>query len=67
MGDHFTMGIREAEYACKLLKPRIVVPMHFGTFPVLTGDPHQLSHAAQQQGFKLWEMQPGVRRELTTG
>ena len=46
MGDHFTMGIREAEYACKLLKPRIVVPMHFGTFPMLTGDPHDLRPAA---------------------
>jgi L-ascorbate metabolism protein UlaG (beta-lactamase superfamily) len=65
MGDHFTMGIREAEYACNLLKPRIVVPMHFGTFPMLTGDPHKLRPAAQQQNFELWEMTPGVRRELT--
>ena len=64
MGDHFTMGIREAEYACRLLKPRIVVPMHFGTFPVLTGDPRQLQPAARQQGFELWMMEPGVAREL---
>jgi L-ascorbate metabolism protein UlaG (beta-lactamase superfamily) len=65
MGDHFTMGIREAEYACRLLKPRVVIPMHFGTFPLLTGDPHDLLAAAEQQNFELWEMQPGVRRELT--
>jgi len=64
MGDHFTMGIREAEYACRLLKPRVVVPMHFGTFPMLTGDPHKLLPAARQQGFELWEMTPGVKREL---
>jgi len=32
---------REAAYACKLLKPETVVPMHFGTFPLLTG--HQAS------------------------
>jgi len=64
MGDLFTMGIREAEYACKLLKPRAVVPMHFGTFPVLTGDPHKLAPAAKQQGFDLWELKPGERREL---
>jgi L-ascorbate metabolism protein UlaG (beta-lactamase superfamily) len=65
MGDHFTMGIREAEYACKLLKPRIVVPMHFGTFPALKGDPHKLRSAAKLQNFELWDMQPGVRRELS--
>jgi L-ascorbate metabolism protein UlaG (beta-lactamase superfamily) len=64
MGDHFTMGIREAEYACKLLKPRVVVPMHFGTFPMLTGDPHKLGPTAKAQNFELWEMQPGVRREV---
>ena len=64
MGDLFTMGIREAEYACKLLKPKVVVPMHFGTFPVLTGDPHKLAPAAKAQGFALWEMKPGERREL---
>ena len=64
VGDHFTMGIREAEYACKLLKPRIVVPMHFGTFPMLTGDPHDLCPTAREQNFDLWQMEPGVRREL---
>ena len=65
VGDHFTMGIREAEYACNLLKPRVVVPMHFGTFPMLTGNPHDLSPIARKQNFELWEMQPGVRREVS--
>lgn len=65
MGDHFTMGVREAEYACKLLKPRIVVPMHFGTFPLLKGNPRDLRPAAQKLNFELWEMEPGVRRELS--
>ena len=37
IGDHYTMSPREAAYACKLLKPKTVIPMHFGTFPVLTG------------------------------
>ncbi len=64
MGDHFTMGIREAEYACRLLKPRVVVPMHFGTFPMLIGDPRKLAPAATRQHFDLWEMKPGVPREL---
>ena len=64
VGDHFTMGVREAEYACRLLKPRVVVPMHFGTFPILTGDPKSLAEVSRAQGFALWEMVPGVSREL---
>jgi L-ascorbate metabolism protein UlaG (beta-lactamase superfamily) len=39
IGDVYTMGPREAAYACRLLKPKTVIPMHFGTFPVLTGKP----------------------------
>lgn len=39
IGGHYVMGPREATHACKLLRPRYVVPMHYGTFPVLTGTP----------------------------
>ncbi|MBV9086093.1 MAG: metal-dependent hydrolase, partial [Acidobacteriaceae bacterium] len=39
IGDHYTMSPREAAYACKLLQPKTVIPMHFGTFPLLTGTP----------------------------
>ena len=39
IGDHYTMSPREAAYAVKLLKPKTVIPMHFGTFPVLVGRP----------------------------
>jgi len=42
IGDLFTMGPREAAYACKLLKPKVVIGMHYGTFPPLTGTPEQL-------------------------
>ena len=37
IGDHFTMGPREAAYAVKLLKVPAILPMHYGTFPLLTG------------------------------
>src|SRR5262245_12716973 len=39
IGDHFTMGPARAAEAVKLVGPRIVIPMHYGTFPVLTGTP----------------------------
>jgi L-ascorbate metabolism protein UlaG (beta-lactamase superfamily) len=39
IGDHFTMGPARAAEAVKLVKPREVIPMHYGTFPALTGTP----------------------------
>jgi L-ascorbate metabolism protein UlaG (beta-lactamase superfamily) len=39
IGDHFTMGPARAAEAVTLVKPREVIPMHYGTFPVLTGTP----------------------------
>ncbi|HET7396836.1 MAG TPA: metal-dependent hydrolase [Gammaproteobacteria bacterium] len=39
IGDHFTMGPKGAAEAVNLVDPDIVIPMHYGTFPVLTGTP----------------------------
>ncbi|MGA2988973.1 MAG: metal-dependent hydrolase [Candidatus Korobacteraceae bacterium] len=64
IGDHFTMGPREAEVACRLLRPKILIPMHCGTFPVLTGKPSDLAKAAREQGFEILEFKPGERKEL---
>jgi L-ascorbate metabolism protein UlaG (beta-lactamase superfamily) len=57
IGDHYVMSPREAAYACKLLKPEAVVPMHFGTFPVLKGTPAQLKQLAKD--VEVVEMRPG--------
>jgi L-ascorbate metabolism protein UlaG (beta-lactamase superfamily) len=37
MGDHFTLGPARAAEAVKLVRPTTVIPMHYGTFPMLTG------------------------------
>ena len=58
IGDHYTMSPREAAYACRLLKPKTVIPMHFGTFPVLTGTPAQLQKLVPE--FEVVEMKPGI-------
>jgi len=58
IGDHYTMSPREAAYACSLLKPKTVVPMHFGTFPVLTGKPVDLQKLVPS--VEVLEMTPGV-------
>ncbi|HYU47311.1 MAG TPA: metal-dependent hydrolase [Terriglobales bacterium] len=57
IGDRFTMAPREAAYACKLLEPETVIPMHFGTFPLLTGRPSELQ--ALVPGVKVVELKPG--------
>ena len=61
IGDHYTMSPREAAYACRLLKPKTVIPMHFGTFPVLTGTPAQLQKLVPE--VEVVEMKPGVTIE----
>jgi L-ascorbate metabolism protein UlaG (beta-lactamase superfamily) len=60
IGDLFTMSPREAALACKLLKPQKVIPMHFGTFPPLTGRPATLGEQTRGlAGVQVWELQPG--------
>jgi len=39
IGGNFTMGIDDAVEAVKMLAPRTVIPMHYGTFPVIAADP----------------------------
>jgi L-ascorbate metabolism protein UlaG (beta-lactamase superfamily) len=57
IGDHYTMSPREAAYACNLLKAHTVIPMHFATFPVLTGRPSELAKLVK--GTEVFEMKPG--------
>lgn len=52
IGDRFTMGPRRAAAAVKLVKPTTVVPMHFGTFPVLTGTVEAFDKALKKAGAK---------------
>ncbi len=59
IGDHYTMSPREAAYACKLLQPKTVIPMHFGTFPLLKGRPSELQKLLGPSGPEVREMKPG--------
>ena len=58
IGDFYTMSPREAAYAVKLLGAKTVIPMHFGTFPVLTGTPDELSKLVGDQA-EIVAMKPG--------
>lgn len=65
IGDFYTMGPKEAALACRLLKPKLVVPMHYGTFPVLTGTPEALSELIRDlPGTKVETLTPGQPTKL---
>ena len=60
IGDHFTMGPREAAMAIRFLNVRHVIPMHFGTFPVLVGRPEQVRQLTQDiSGLEIHVLKPG--------
>jgi L-ascorbate metabolism protein UlaG (beta-lactamase superfamily) len=59
IGDHYTMGPEQAAKACELLAIKQVVPMHFGTFPVLTGTPEKLRQLVEPHGVQVLELKPG--------
>ena len=59
IGDHFTMGPREAAKAAHLLGVGIVVPMHYGTFPLLTGTPAALRDAIGTLPINVVDLEPG--------
>ena len=62
IGDHFTMGPREAAYASGLLKTKTIIPMHFATFPLLTGTPAALKKLVASSGVEVIEFKPGETR-----
>ena len=63
VGDLYTMGPDTAAIAAKWLGVRQVVPMHWGTFPVLTGTPDALKAALAGSSIEVLELKPGEKAE----
>jgi L-ascorbate metabolism protein UlaG (beta-lactamase superfamily) len=63
IGDRFTMDPVDAARACQLLGVRQVVPMHWGTFPLLTGTPEHLKKLVEPKGIHVLELEPGQTAE----
>ncbi len=66
IGGHYTMGPREAALAVELLGVQDVMPIHYGTFPILAGTPDQLRSELASRGLAkvgVHAPQPGGRAE----
>ncbi len=59
IGDRFTMGPEEAAVAAEWLGVRAVVPIHYGTFPELTGTPDELRRHCGPKGIDVIELRAG--------
>jgi L-ascorbate metabolism protein UlaG (beta-lactamase superfamily) len=59
IGDRFTMGPEHAALAARWLGVKQVVPMHWGTFPLLTGTPAKLKEHLAGTNIQVLELKPG--------
>jgi L-ascorbate metabolism protein UlaG (beta-lactamase superfamily) len=61
IGDLFTMDPQQAARACRFLGARKVVPIHWGTFPLLTGTPEKLRNSLDDHGIscEVIALEPG--------
>ena len=64
IGDVFTMGPADALRAVKMIRPKLVVPMHYDTFPPIAQDPAAFADAVQAAGFQAKVLRPGESLEL---
>jgi len=58
IGGYYSMGPKEAALAARFLEPEVILPIHFGTFPPLTGTPEELA-ALVSSGVQVVKWRPG--------
>lgn len=64
IGDNFTMGITDAVKAVEFVSPKLAIPMHYNTFPVIEADPDQFKMQVEEKGFKSRVLKFGEEIEL---
>jgi L-ascorbate metabolism protein UlaG (beta-lactamase superfamily) len=60
---YFNMGPKEAVYALTLLDVKKVIPMHYGTFPLLKGTPEQLKKEMDSKKLKIEMIEFNINQE----
>lgn len=64
IGDNFTMGIDDAVKAAELVHPKVAIPMHYNTFPVIKADPNEFKKKVEDKGIKSRVLEFGEEIEL---
>lgn len=64
IGDNYTMGIDDAVKAVELANPKVAVPMHYNTFPVIAADPNEFKDKVNNIGKECIVLQFGEEIEL---
>lgn len=64
IGDNFTMGITDAVKAVEFVSPKLAIPMHYNTFPVINADPNEFKKLVEGKGFKARVLKFGEEIEL---
>jgi L-ascorbate metabolism protein UlaG (beta-lactamase superfamily) len=63
IGDRFTMGPKEAAFAANLLGVRTAIPIHYGTFGLLTGTVAEFTELCKEFGVSVAALAPGESLE----
>jgi len=64
IGGNFVMDLWDAVEAVKMIQPRLVVPMHYDTWPVIKSDPGKFKEEVEKLNVKCAIMKPGDELEL---
>ncbi|HEY0790135.1 MAG TPA: metal-dependent hydrolase [Chthoniobacterales bacterium] len=64
IGDHFTMGPKDAAKAVEFLQAKRAIPIHYGTFPPLIGDPKEFKRLASGSRTEILVLDPGQSLEF---
>lgn len=64
IGDNFTMGPEDAVTALDFLKPKVAVPMHYNTWPIIAQDAAAFTRLAAQSGHTVNALKPGESLEV---
>jgi L-ascorbate metabolism protein UlaG (beta-lactamase superfamily) len=59
IGDVFTMGPKDAVKAAKMIAPKLVIPMHYNTFPPIAQDPDAFAEEVKKAGIEARVLKPG--------
>lgn len=64
IGDNFTMGIEDAVKAATWLQPKLTIPMHYNTFPLIAQDPNEWARQMKEAGLKSHVLADGESVEV---